>query len=270
MDNENWHGGMNVLILFNSYRSQVVATAWAFWLPPVLYGIYFHRKSSSTSILQRDQGSPTHKPLPPVKKQAKAASALIVRHARSAYARSAVLAWSGLYAASLALFVHAQTYVQVLWQDIQRDDEEPAVQTLVGAGGAFAAASWSRTPLPAAAAAVQATAVFLGSYLPNIYVSYVAYIVMGSLFHFTITLASAKIAAQLSDESCFGLIFGINTFIGTVMQSLLTLILNQTLKLSTASVYFVLSGCYLFLSLFWLLGWIFVLYNQKRKVNMNN
>lgn len=64
-----------------------------------------------------------------------------------------------------------------------------AAQTLVGAAGAFAAAAWSRAAVPAAAAAVQAVAVFLGSYLPNIYVSYVAYIVMGSLFHFTITLA---------------------------------------------------------------------------------
>ena len=53
------------------------------------------------------------------------AAVLISRHARSAYTRPKVLAWSALYAVALALFTQAQTYMQLLWTQIPGQGDAP-------------------------------------------------------------------------------------------------------------------------------------------------
>ncbi|CAG4921256.1 unnamed protein product [Colias eurytheme] len=272
-----------------TFTAQILATFWAFWLPHVPYGIYFHRRSI-VSAGQIDINIPIEKQAPTktpsIRTQVFDAATLISRHARSAYSRPKVVAWSALYAAALALFVQAQTYVQLLWAQIQRESDVPiayngaveAIQTLLGAFGAFLSSYCARASLPAPVAAVQGLAVFVAAHglavfvaahVPNVFVSYAGYIVMCILYHYTITLASAKIASQLSDESCFGLIFGINTLIGTGLQSLLTLILIQTLELPIYSQYYCISALYLLLASFWLLGWIVQLCKQKNSIPLN-
>ncbi|XP_048005784.1 thiamine transporter 2-like isoform X2 [Leguminivora glycinivorella] len=250
--------------------AQILATAWAFWLPSVDFGIYFHRRASVRSGIQENlhpAKDPTLSTMTsPTKKQSLAAnvstaSRLLAQHARASYSRPRVLAWSALYAVALALFSHVQIYMQVLWQHMQRDDEHKvdyngaveAATTLAGAAGALAAGGAERAALPAAAAAAQAAAAFLTALLPHIYLSYACYILLGTLFHFTVTMASAKIASQLSDESCFGLVFGMNMFLGAVLQSLLTLALNQAL--TPPVMYAVLGALYLLLAAAWLAGW---------------
>ncbi|XP_045488337.1 thiamine transporter 2 isoform X4 [Pieris rapae] len=205
------------------------------------------------------------------------ATVLIYRHARSAYSRPKVVAWSALYAVALALFVQSQTYIQLLWKRIRVGDEEivlyngavEALQTAFGAAGAFLAPYWTYAVLPAPIAAVQGVAMFLATYVNDISTSYTGYIVMGMLFHYTITLASAKIASQLSDESCFGLIFGINTVIGTGLQSILTLVLIQTLDLPIQAQYYFISGFFLLLASLWLLGCTIYFFKQKHSINLN-
>lgn len=64
-----------------------------------------------------------------------------------------------------------------------------AIQTLLGAGGAFLASILTSSALPAPVAAVQGVALFLGTFMTDIFASYAGYIVMGMLFHYTITLA---------------------------------------------------------------------------------
>ncbi|KAJ2943936.1 hypothetical protein O0L34_g8258 [Tuta absoluta] len=256
--------------------AQILATFWACWLPQVQYGIYFHRKGSVINSAPLDKLQ-KQGPKSDFRTNLAEASSLIISHARSAYSRPKVLAWSALYAGALALFVQAQTYVQLLWKQIQLESDAPvayngaveALQTLLGALGAFLASLYSGHSLPAPVAAVQGVAVFLGTYIPNIFVSYAGYIVMGMLFHYTITLASAKIAGQLSDESCFGLIFGINTLIGTSLQSILTLVLIQVLNLRIEAQYYALSGLFILLASLWALGCFIRMFKQKRSVELN-
>ncbi|XP_063547420.1 folate transporter 1-like isoform X2 [Cydia strobilella] len=248
-----------------TFSSQILATVWAFWLPPVDFGIYFHRRNN----FQENLYPPKDQISPKAKKQSftanvSTAARLVSLHARSAYWRPRVLAWSALYAAALALFTHVQSYMQLLWQQIQQHDEHKvqvdyngaveAVTTLAGAAGALAAASAERPALVAAATGAQAAAALLTALVPDIYLSYACYCLLGTLFHFTITMASAKIASQLSDESCFGLIFGINMFVGAVLQSLLTLVLNQALALQPDVMYAALGALYLLLAAGWLLA----------------
>ncbi|XP_060810537.1 thiamine transporter 1-like [Amyelois transitella] len=264
-----------------TFAAQILATFWAFWLPPVQFGIYFHRRNSLVNAQQLNQT--TNKQPPATIKQSfrrdvVEASTLIARHARAAYTRPKVIAWSALYAVALALFVQAQIYVQLLWRQVQDETGTDmayngaveAIQTLLGAGGAFLASIFSKAVLPAPVAAIQGLAVFVGTYVPNVFVSYAGYIVMGMLFHYTITLASAKIASQLCDESCFGLIFGINTLLGTGLQSILTAVLIQALVLSISAQYYVISVMFLVLACGWLLGWVVNLCRQIQTVNINN
>ncbi|KAG6447998.1 reduced folate transporter [Manduca sexta] len=260
-----------------TFTAQILATFWALWLPPVNYGIYFHRRNSAISIPMEKQPR-LQQNRQTFQSTLVEASSLIARHARAAYTRPKVLAWSALYAAALALFVQAQTYVQLLWREIQNETNNTvayngaveAAQTLLGALGAFIASLWSRASLPAPAAALQGAAVFLATFVPNVYVSYAGYIVMGTLYHYTITLASAKIADQLSDESCFGLIFGINTLLGTGLQSLLTYVLIQNLDVSIYSQYYSLSGLFLLLASLWILGWMAHMCRQKQSIHISN
>ncbi|CAD0195259.1 unnamed protein product [Chrysodeixis includens] len=254
-----------------TFTAQILATTWAFWLPTVQYGIYFHRNKANTSPDKQLQHNRS------IRSNIVEASTLIARHARAAYSRPKVIVWSALYAVATALFVQTQIYVQLLWKQIQESSNQTvayngaveAAQTLLGAGGAFMASKYAAPGAPAPVAAVQGLALFVGTYANNVFVSYAGYIVVGMLFHYTITLASAKIAGQLSDESCFGLIFGINTLIGTGLQSLLTLILIQTLKLPIDSQYFSVSGLYLLLASIWLLGWMVNMCKQKRNIHNN-
>ncbi|XP_045488336.1 reduced folate transporter isoform X2 [Pieris rapae] len=199
--------------------AQILATFWAFWLPPVPYGIYFHRRSIA-STTQSDI---------PIEKQPP-----------------------------------QNGYDAVLYNGAVE-----ALQTAFGAAGAFLAPYWTYAVLPAPIAAVQGVAMFLATYVNDISTSYTGYIVMGMLFHYTITLASAKIASQLSDESCFGLIFGINTVIGTGLQSILTLVLIQTLDLPIQAQYYFISGFFLLLASLWLLGCTIYFFKQKHSINLN-
>ncbi|CAG9576131.1 unnamed protein product [Danaus chrysippus] len=259
--------------------AQILATFWAFWLPPVPYGIYFHRQSIDntfqvdyTKTDEKSHSCPTDTVKDTFTRNVKNAAFLIYKHARLAYTRPKVLVWSALYAAALALFVQTQTYIQLLWKQIQKGTDSPVVyngaveatQTLLGAVGSFASSHLTRALYPGLAGVAQGAAVFLGAFIDNVFVSYAGYIVMGLLYHYIITLASAKIACQLTDESCFGLIFGINTLVGTGLQSILTIVLIQSLSLNITSQYFSISGLFIILAAIWILGLMLNGCKQKR------
>ncbi|CAB3221005.1 unnamed protein product [Arctia plantaginis] len=260
--------------------AQVLATFWAFWLPTVQFSIYFHRNKTTVTTSEQKELEPPTNTGQNIKQSFRSevveASTLISKHARAAYVRPKVIVWSALYACELALFVQAQTYVQLLWIQIQEQQKDSvsyngaveAVQTLLGAGGAYLASVYSTSLNPAPVAAAQGLALFFGTFFNNVFVSYAGYIIMGCLFHYTITLASAKIAGQLSDESCFGLIFGINTLIGTGLQSILTFLMIQTMMLDIYAQYYIVSGLFAILSSAWLLGWTVNMLRQKKGVNL--
>lgn len=93
--------------------------------------------------------------------------------------------------------------------------------------------------------------IIISSQTSSIWVAYLMYITVGILYQFMITIASALVAAQLADDS-FALIFGINTLISVLMQSILTAVLITWIELDTRDqflaygIYFiVLAGIFL-------------------------
>lgn len=156
-------------------------------------------------------------------------------------------------------FVQVTTYIQVLWDTIDKDQDilwNGAVEALVTLFSAivtlfaeriqkFLFLNRNNLVILTLLTGLEGFSLILAAKTTNLYVSYVGYMLFCTLFAFTITICSAGLAKKLEDDS-FGLIFGINTFVALVMQSLLTVIVvsGNVLHLSVIDQFLVYAGCY--------------------------
>ncbi|XP_033232517.1 thiamine transporter 1 isoform X1 [Drosophila pseudoobscura] len=232
------------------FSAQIMAMLWAFGLPRVDKSLYFHREESyDTPEAISDQSSYTQTELPgdssmEVSSQSQAdiakqprAMRLLWIHFRSAYTNGRVIQWSLWYAIGLAGYLQVTYYMQVLWKVIEPEPliawngAVDAVLTALAALSALAAGYLHtdrlnpRTSLLILAffSALEGGCVLICCWTHNIYWSYVGFVLFGGLYGFTITVSSAEVARHLQEDS-FGLVFGFNTLIALIFQSLLTMI----------------------------------------------
>ncbi|XP_077296296.1 thiamine transporter 1-like [Arctopsyche grandis] len=255
-----------------TFSSQILATIWAVFLPSVDRSIYFHREVNTSTESKIDQETTSNNPVPINGVQ------LLWQHAKSAYSRKSVIAWSAWYAGSTAGFYQVQTYIQLLWIDVEPEQENiyngvvEAILTVLGACGALLGGLKRfenknvYNILPAFAAAIQAGAVLAACFAPAVWLSYVGYIFLGIIYHYMITIASSQIAHNLVYDSCFGLIFGINTLIALIIQSLLTLIIisDHGLALDIRSQYRAYAVYYVILSIIGITSWFITCYLERK------
>lgn len=209
--------------------TQCLATIWALILPNVKTSLYFHRNKGSAINLEDPEND--------IRLRKPSGVRLIWYHLISAYSNTKVLQWSIWYSVGLGGMYQVITFVQMLWKEIE---PEPIIawnaavdgmQTFLGAIFALIAGYIhtgklnSRTSLLvlSALSVMEGGAVLLATWSNNLYASYVGFIIFGSLYAFTITVASAEVARYLEEDS-FGLIFGVNTFIALVLQTLLNIL----------------------------------------------
>ncbi|XP_053686826.1 folate-like transporter 3 [Sabethes cyaneus] len=165
------------------------------------------------------------------------AGRLLWTHFTAAYLNNmAVVQWSLWWSLAMAGFIQVQIYVQLLWHEIDQDQEylynggAEALLTLFGAISAIAAGyvanrifeQWALWILTLCSA-LQGGLILYSGFSTNIWAAYVVYILFGVLYMFMITMASATVAKYLEEDS-FGLIFGINTFVALVFQTILTVV----------------------------------------------
>ncbi|EHB00266.1 Folate transporter 1 [Heterocephalus glaber] len=114
-----------------------------------------------------------------------------------------------------------------------------AASTLLGAIMSFAAgflkirwALWSKLVI-AAVTASQAGLVFLlyntktlAQHPYNIWLCYAAFVIFRGAYQFLVPIATFRIASSLSKELC-ALVFGINTFLATVLKTCITLVVSD-------------------------------------------
>ncbi|XP_004842577.2 folate transporter 1 [Heterocephalus glaber] len=143
-----------------------------------------------------------------------------------------------------------------------------AASTLLGAIMSFAAgflkirwALWSKLVI-AAVTASQAGLVFLlyntktlAQHPYNIWLCYAAFVIFRGAYQFLVPIATFRIASSLSKELC-ALVFGINTFLATVLKTCITLVVSDKRGLglpvhSQFRIYFVY---FLVLSVIYFLG----------------
>lgn len=131
-------------------------------------------------------------------------------------------------------------YVHILWNVVYPTTDSAriyngaadAASTLLGAITSFTAgflkirwALWSKLVI-AAVTAVQAGLVFLLYNTEIIWHCYAAFVVFRGAYQFLVPIATFRIASSLSKELC-ALVFGINTFLATVLKTFITLVVSD-------------------------------------------
>ncbi|KAH8292163.1 hypothetical protein KR054_006450 [Drosophila jambulina] len=236
-------------LLYITVSSQVLALLWAFFLPKVDKSVYFHNRSEAIKNgVRPDTGSlekgnelanteVTEAKLTPNPNTSVQALQVLWSHFHSAYTNPLVVQWSLWYAMSLAGFLQVTTYMQVVWKSYENEPTivwngaVDAALTLLSAvfallAGYFHAGrlSTSTSMLSMALLSIlEGGCVLLACWTSNIYLSYLGYVLYGALFAVTITVASSELASSLLEDS-FALVFGFNTFVGLILQVIMTFV----------------------------------------------
>ncbi|KAJ8403429.1 hypothetical protein AAFF_G00352010 [Aldrovandia affinis] len=128
-------------------------------------------------------------------------------------------------------------YVHILWDKVFPVTENNSVyngaveaaSTLLGAITSFAAGFvmirwnlWSELVI-GIDTALQAGLLLLMGTTNNIWVCYVAYSFFRGFYQFLVPIATFQIASSLTKEMC-ALVFGVNTFLGTILKTIVTII----------------------------------------------
>lgn len=145
-------------------------------------------------------------------------------------------------------------YVHILWNSVYQDPEQKrvynggveAASTLLGAITSFVAGFvtirwkvWSHLVIGVITAAQAGLLLLMGT-TSSIWVCYIAYVFFRGFHQFLVPIATFQIASSLTKELC-ALVFGVNTFLGTILKTIITLIVadKQGLALSVHSQFFV-------------------------------
>lgn len=248
--------------LLELFLAQCVSLVVAVLLPSVGVSLYFYSvpknpEESGDETTRKQEESPAF--------SYKRAFSLLWRHFLQSYSNPTIVQWSLWWSLATAGFLMVQIYVQLLWQLIIGDDRQlllnagvEALLTLFGAIAAFVAGFLSNKSIHKfdlwilmVCSLLEGIFVIISSQTSSIWLAYSMYVLFGVLYMFMITIASATVAQKLADDT-FALIFGINTLVALIFQTILTVVVITYLGLSTRDqflvygIYFVvLSGMYL-------------------------
>ncbi|XP_048202039.1 reduced folate transporter [Perognathus longimembris pacificus] len=160
-------------------------------------------------------------------------------------------------------------YVHILWNVVCPATDSAkvyngaadAASTLLSAVLSFSAgfvkirwALWSKLVI-AGITAVQAGLVYFLSVTDNIWLCYVAFVLFRGAYQFLVPIATFQIASSLSKELC-ALVFGINSFLATVLKTSITLVVadKRGLGLTVRSQFFIYFMYFVVLSVVYLAG----------------
>ncbi|KAM5228703.1 thiamine transporter 2 [Ctenodactylus gundi] len=176
---------------------------------------------------------------------------------KECYASKSLFYWSLWWAFSTAGFNQVVNYVQILWEYKSPSQDSSiyngaveAIATFGGAAAAFAVGylkvNWDLLGELALAifSLVSAGSLLLMHYTPNIWLCYTGYLVFKSSYMLLITITVFQIAVNLSVER-YALVFGTNTFIALVIQTIMTVIVVDERGLGLSiSIQFLVYGSY--------------------------
>ncbi|XP_059963067.1 thiamine transporter 2 [Mesoplodon densirostris] len=196
---------------------------------------------------------------------------------KECYSSKHLFYWSLWWAFSTAGFNQVLNYVQVLW-DYKAPGQSSviyngAVEAIATFGGALAAfavgyvkVNWDLLGELTLAifSVVNAGSLFLMHYTTNIWACYAGYLLFKTGYMLLITIAVFQIAVNLSVER-YALVFGINTFIALVIQTIITVIVVDQGGLGLPiSIQFLVYGSYFaVIAGIFLMRSIFIIYSTK-------
>ncbi|XP_037594696.1 thiamine transporter 2 [Cebus imitator] len=196
---------------------------------------------------------------------------------KECYSSKRLLYWSLWWAFATAGFNQVVNYVQILW-DYKAPSQvssiyNGAVEAIATFGGAVAAfavgfvkVNWDLLGELALAvfSVVNAGSLLLMHYTANIWACYAGYLIFKSSYMLLITIAVFQIAVNLSVER-YALVFGINTFIALVIQTIMTVIVADQRGLNLPiSIQFLVYGSYFaVIAGIFLMRSLYIIYSTK-------
>uniref|UniRef100_H3BY63 Solute carrier family 19 member 1 n=1 Tax=Tetraodon nigroviridis TaxID=99883 RepID=H3BY63_TETNG len=123
---------------------------------------------------------------------------------------------------------------------------------------------WSKLVI-AVITAVQAGLLLVMGTTDNIWTCYVSYILFRGFYQFLVPIATFQIASSLTKELC-ALVFGINTFLGTILKSIIILIFadKRGLALDVRSQFMVYFIYFTLLTVLYFVGAAIVIFRHYR------
>ncbi|XP_058468383.1 thiamine transporter 1 [Solea solea] len=194
------------------------------------------------------------------------------------YRSRSLLAWSLWWALATCGYFQVINYAQALWENIRPSKDYEiyngyveTVSTLLGALGALLVgylpvrwALWGELAL-CILSLLMAACVFVMDTLKNIWLCYSSYVLFRATYMLLITVATYQIAASLSMQR-YALVFGVNTFIALLLQTLLTLVVVDSagLGLDVFTQFLIYAGYFAVISAVFFLAWLFKLASKRR------
>ncbi|KAF1753686.1 hypothetical protein GCK72_020243 [Caenorhabditis remanei] len=174
------------------------------------------------------------------------------------YRNPLILKWSIWSALSSCIFYQIVNYTQTLWGTLPESQNKyngitEALVPLMGIPADLITrllnVNWNRWGdiLLSVGSLFQAGLLFWMSQSHQIIVMYICYILYRVIYQLSTTIAQSTLALSL-DSRLFGLLFGINTFMALVLQSILTAIVIDAEKLAIRAQFAVYSGYHLFVA----------------------
>lgn len=234
-----------------SLAGVLLATIWAFFLPPVTSSMYFRREEADQEegMLQLEQ-----------KNHSKLRKSLgyLYSDFKVAFSNLYVVKWMFWWSLATCGYYQVWSYIQVLWEEVLKDSHTKenselngaveAIYTLLSAGASFGCGmfvlDWKMygEGILFVCSLLIAVLLLIMSQTTQILVAYATYILYTILYNGMITIANSEIATYLNPDS-HGLIFGFTLFMALVFQSILTFILYSALSVNERTA-FVIYGCY--------------------------
>ncbi|XP_046445559.1 thiamine transporter 1-like isoform X2 [Daphnia pulex] len=244
------------------------STLFACLLPSVSRSIYFHRgkvQESSTNnqlLVQLETPKELHSHHDEVqcsknliqtlssvddssenKKSTKSVLRLLWKDFTTAFSDNYTLKWSLWWAFATCGFFQVVNYIQPLWEALEPDSENvynggvEALHALLGAlttlAVGYLSIDWSvyGEPTIAVISLFEGVMLFVAGNTDVVWVTYTTYIAFCLSYRILITIASSEVAKGLKRES-YGFIFGFNTFLALLFQSILTLCVTDGVGLA--------------------------------------
>lgn len=272
-----------------------LATIVAIILPSVPQSIYFHRQETiSTNTSSSNGETPEHtnfsvihngfasdgiaKPTGKAsrRQQCKTAFTYLYSDFKHAFTNSYVIKWSIWWAVATCGYLQVTSYAQLLWEDINNQDQVPLKHgyvefghSLLGAAMAFGIGFlklpwevWGEFTL-SVITLVQGGCLVYSALLNNLYVAYAVYMLYLVLYQAAITIASSEVAKYIKEDS-YALIFGVNTFFALIIQTVLTAIVINALQCGIRVQFHIYASYHIVMGIGFLIASIFTFTEVKK------
>ncbi|XP_041637680.1 thiamine transporter 1 [Cheilinus undulatus] len=188
-----------------------------------------------------------------------------------------LLAWSVWWALATCGYFQIINYAQPLWEKVRPSQDYEIyngyVETLSTLLGALAAllvgylpvcwSLWGELVL-CVLSLLMAACVFAMDIVKNIWLCYGSYILFRATYMLLITVATFQIAASLNMRR-YALVFGVNTFMALLLQTLLTLVVVDSvgLGLDVFTQFFIYSGYFALISMIFFIAGLYKLVSRR-------